>query len=511
MSTPATDTPASVWNRAYLKAQLNKALLNPIRAFRIAYLPLLMVYFAYGALGITAIAESFWVKQQLKMSASDLAALGVWLTLPWTIKMVFGELVDSTAIMGSQRRAYVYIGAGLVATGLVILASAAGGHLPSLSPDTAYKIAMLLITVGVVLQDVVADAMTTEVVHRENPDGSPRLQEEIDRDLGMVQVLGRLSLSVGAFLTAGIGGWLASFLPYSTVFLLALAVPALSVTGAALVHNGPVKQRPIDWRIMGGGLAFGAFVLAMAFGNVAYGQEIVFIVSMVVVITMLRHVVSGVDPATQRMIFYAALIIFVFRATPGVGSSYTWFMIDVLGFNETFQGTLAQIGTGFALAGMWLFSDAITRQPIAKVLLWLTLVTSVMGLPNLALVFGLHTWTERVFGFGAHSIALIDAAASSPFAQLSMIPMLTLIAIYAPSDRRASWFALMASLMNLALVAGSLGTKYLNAIWVVPRGDYAQLPTLMVVVLLIGLVVPVATILLLGGRLRRSEAARNGG
>jgi hypothetical protein len=65
--------------------------------------------------------------------------------------------------------------------------------------------------------------------------------------------------------------------------------------------------------------------------------------------------------------------------------------------------------------------------------------------------------------------------------------------------------------MNLALVAGNLGTKYLNAIWVVPRGDYAQLPTLFVVVLLIGLVVPVATILMLGGRLKRSEAARNGG
>ena len=51
--------PVSIWNRAYLKEQLEKALLNPFRAFRIAYLPLLMVYFAYGAMGITAIAESF--------------------------------------------------------------------------------------------------------------------------------------------------------------------------------------------------------------------------------------------------------------------------------------------------------------------------------------------------------------------------------------------------------------------------------------------------------------------
>ena len=43
-----------------------------------------------------------------------------------------------------------------------------------------------------------------------------------------------------------------------------------------------------------------------------------------------------------------------------------------------------------------------------------------------------------------------------------MIPMLTLIALYAPAGHRATWFPLMASLMNLALVAGQLPTKYLN-------------------------------------------------
>ena len=36
----------------------------------------------------------------------------------------------------------------------------------------------------------------------------------------------------------------------------------------------------------------------------------------------------------------------------------------------------------------------------------------------------------------------------------------------------------MASLMNLALVAGNLGTKYLNLVFPVDRGDYANLPTL---------------------------------
>ncbi len=54
-----------VWSGDYLWRQFEAALLNPIRAFRPRYLPLLMVYFAYGAPGLIAVAESFWVKKAL--------------------------------------------------------------------------------------------------------------------------------------------------------------------------------------------------------------------------------------------------------------------------------------------------------------------------------------------------------------------------------------------------------------------------------------------------------------
>ena len=85
--------------------------LRPIRAMRWAYLPLLMVYFAYGALGLIDVSRDMWIKERLTLSAAELAGLGVWLSLPWTMKMVFGQLVDCFPILGSQRRAYVLIGA----------------------------------------------------------------------------------------------------------------------------------------------------------------------------------------------------------------------------------------------------------------------------------------------------------------------------------------------------------------------------------------------------------------
>jgi hypothetical protein len=164
---------------------------------------------------------------------------------------------------------------------------------------------------------------------------------------------------------------------------------------------------------------------------------------------------------------------------------------------------LNQIGAGLALLGMWLFSDAITRRPVAQVLLWLTLITSILSLPAFGLTLGLADWTERMFGFGARTIAIIDTATTSPFAQLSMIPLLTLIAIYAPAGHRATWFALMASLMNLALVAGQLQTKYLNEVFVVSRGYYDNLPYIVGISIVMGLVLPLLTIWACGGKLQQ--------
>lgn len=485
-------------SKPYLRAQIERALLAPVKAFRITYLPLLMVYFAYGALGLVAVAQSFLEKRTLTMSPADLAALGVWLALPWAIKMVFGELVDSVSILGSRRRIYVFVGAGLVSLGLVLFAAAAGGWWKGISVNALYVAAALLSVIGVVLQDVVADAMSTEVVPRTEPDGTPRRQEDIDYDLGMVQALGRLALYAGILATARLAGWLAQHFSYETVFLMGLAVPLISVTGALLVDLEPGEKRPTNWHILGGGLAFGAVVILLGLANLRFGQELTFVISLGVIVWMLKQVTADLAPETRQRIVYAALVIFAFRASPGVGPGYTWFTIDRLGFDEAFFGLLNEIGALLGLLAAWFLSDAITRQPVARVLLWLTIAGTILAVPNLILVNEAYGWT----GLDARSIAWLDSAAQSPLVQVSMIPLLTLMAIYAPPKQRATWFALMASFMNLALVAGQLQTKYLNLIFPVARGSYAMLPTLTAVVTLIAFVVPMAAILAVGRRIR---------
>jgi hypothetical protein len=492
-----------------IKNSIKNSLINPIKHFKLRYLPLLMIYFAYGASGITGVAESFWVKKELNLSAAALVGLGVWLTIPWTIKMVFGQLVDSVPIFGSQRRAYVYIGAGLIALGTLLLIGLAGHHQWAnfAPPGVVYLLSGLLSTIGFVLQDVVADTMSTEVVDRNQP------PEKVEEELAYVQILGRLAVSIAMVLTAYLSGWLAQHFSYETVFKISLIIPLISIVGVTIVKLDVAKPSPINCKILCGGILFAFFVGIMGFGQYhqwdnpilktifSFSQEIVFLVSLGVISYMLSLVLKDVSPQTRSFIVKTAIVIFIYRAMPSVGPGLQWWEIDVLHFNEEFFGVLSQIGAVLSILGMWLFSDFIAKKPAHYTLLWLTIVTTILFLPIIGLYYGI----PQKLGLSPHSVAIIDTALESPFAQLSMIPLLTLIAIYAPEGHRATWFALMSSLMNLALTGAGLLTKYLNQLFPVTRkmvenghivshADYSNLGLLMIIVTILNVTIPVVTI-----------------
>jgi hypothetical protein len=84
--------------------------LGIFREMRWSYLPPLMVYLAAGVSGFTGIIESFFVKEQLGLSAAFLAGLAFWAGLPWALKMPLGHLVD---LFWRGKAAFVYFGATL--------------------------------------------------------------------------------------------------------------------------------------------------------------------------------------------------------------------------------------------------------------------------------------------------------------------------------------------------------------------------------------------------------------
>ena len=472
-------------------------LMTPIRAIRVRYIPLLLIYFAYGSSVFVGIARDFWIKKELALGAEDLVALGVWLTVPWTIKMIFGQLVDSVTLFGSNRKVYVYIGALLIALSTLLLIGIVGEHawVASYSKESVYIFASVIGVVGFVMQDVVADTMTTEVVD------TTQSPEALKKELATIQVLARLSLGLAIFVMGWLGGELANIYDYETVFTLSLFIPILSIIGVSIVKLNPVKSTPLNKQVFFGGLLFAVFVVLIGYNDVPYSQEIVFVVSLGVVLYLLNTLIADLDAETIRHIKMAMIVIFVYRAMPSVGPALQWWEIDVLGFDEAFFAKLSMIGGGIALAGMWFSAKFIVDRSIGKVLIFLTIIGSILSLPLLAMYYDIHT----LLGLDARTVALVDTALASPFDYIAGVLMLTLVAIYAPEGKKGTWFALMASLMNIALSASGLFSKYLNQVFVLTReikkegilvtpANYDDLGILLWIAIGVGFVLPIVTI-----------------
>jgi MFS family permease len=502
-----------------------------VREMRASYLPPLMVYLAAGVSGFTGIIESFYVKEELGLSAAFLASLGFWAGLPWALKMPIGHLVD---LFWERKSVFVYFGALLMAAGLLILVGLTGykeamaGVLP---PDVWYVISALVSPVGFVFQDVVADAMTVEAVPRFDSEGRPRPEDELRRMHTTMQTLGRIAIIGGSALVAGVGGWLAQTLSYTVMYEVSLAIPVISVAGVTLGDLGIALRRrryrrdgfadaeigrmlragerpdlKPDWPILGGSLVFVAMSLALGLSAIPAKMEAIFVASLAIIGFLVHRLLQGVSAVKRREIVGIALIVFVFRAMPGTGAGASWWQIDALGFDEAFFGTLRQISSILAIIGMFALRGWMSRRPIPYLVVFLSLYGTVMMLPFIAMFYGLHEWTEHVFGFGARTIAIVDTMADSPLGQVAMIPMLAWIAREAPQEQKATYFAVMAAFTNLALSAASLGTNYLNQIFIVERGQYAELGRLMITAAVIGLIVPVITVVLVNRWTRRAPA-----
>ena len=212
------------------------------------------------------------------------------------------------------------------------------------------------------------------------------------------------------------------------------------------------------------------------------------------------------------MLVGTAVIIFVYRAMPTPGAGQTWWMIDELGFDQQFLAVLSLISSVLTLFGMFLFRRFMAERSIAYVVVFLTIASSLLYLPIIGMFYGLHQVTASLTGgvVDAHFIALVDTALESPLGQIAMIPMLAWIANSAPANLKATFFAVMASFTNLALSASQLGTKYLNQVFTVTRevrdrstdtisvaADYGELGLLMWSAMLLGLLVPIAAVLLI--------------
>ncbi|MEY2993760.1 MAG: hypothetical protein RL357_695 [Pseudomonadota bacterium] len=513
------------------------------RELRWSYLPPLMVYMAAGVQGLTGIVGTFFVKEHLGLSAEFLAALGFWAGIPWALKMPIGHLID---VLWRFKSGFILLGAALIAASLLIMSGLISdpATMAAIMPiQTWFVLATVLSPIGYVLQDATADAMTVEAVPHRDDRGEPIDPTELKRMHTTMQTLGRVAIIGGTVVVALLNLWVfadaasmdeaTKTATYRNVYLMALVIPALSLSGLAVarwqrtqrlrahLQQGlsqaeaaslvltPIEVTSPNVGLLVGSLVFVAFTLAVGLSDWKYSQELIFVGSMAIITFLMSRLVRELEPRARHTLVGTALVIFMFRATPSPGPGVSWWTIDVLGFDQGFFSVLSLVGSALTLVGMFVFRRFMAEKSIFDVVIFLTLAGTILGLPTLGMSLGLHEWTAAHTGgvVDARFIALVDTALESPLGQISMIPMLAWIANSAPSHLKATYFAVMASFTNLALSAAQLGTKYLNQLFTITRevkdrasgtvqvsANYDDLTPLLLCALALGLILPLSAI-----------------
>jgi NADH:ubiquinone oxidoreductase subunit 3 (subunit A) len=526
---------------------LKITLFDLVNQIRWSYLPPLMIYFSAGISGLTSIVGIFFIKDYLNLSASFLAGLGFWAGIPWALKMPLGHLVD---LIWKYKDYMVFCGASIIAFSLLIMYGLIM-HTDAMSNvlniEAWYITSVILAPIGYMAQDVVADAMTVEAVPLKSVNGQNFNAKEIKGMHITMQTLGRLSIICGTVVVS-VGNLILfsnadslnqeeTIQLYGSVYIYALAIPLVSVAGVFLAsflrRRSPRKSNEccgfvsadnktvINWGLLLGSLIFVIFTVTIGSLQMPYAQETVFLGSLTIISFLMFRLIKELPKETRHTIVGTAIIIFVFRAVPGVGPGLTWFEIDELGFNESFLALLSLITSMLTLIGLIVLRPMIAKNSISTIITCLSIASAFLLIPSIAMYYGFHDWTASLTNGVVDSrfIAIINTALESPLGQISMIPLLAWIANNAPDHLKATFFAVFASFTNLALSASALSTKYINQIFIVKREvknkitneivtipDYSELGILLITVSILILSMPILCVVLINKtRLRNTD------
>lgn len=376
---------------------------------------ILTVYFVQGALGLSRLALSFFMKDQLHLSPADMAALGGITTLPWVIKPLYGFLSDGVPIFGYRRRSY------LVLAGAVGCLSWLALGLGSANTYSTVLLATVLGSASVAMSDVVVDSI---VVERSRSD---RLDD--DSTHGDLQSLAWGASAVGGILSAYSSGSLLSVTTPQTVFLITAAFPLLISASGFLISENRVGNSIAEGDKCGDGVS------APNEGIRAQLSELY---------------KTFKNPA----IYLPALFVFVWQATPSADSALFFFSTNELKFEPEFLGQVRLVGSLASLAGVVAFRFFLKDKPIKSIILWTTLLSVPLGLTQVLLT----SHVNRGLGIPDKFFALTDTAVLSALGQIAFMPTLVLAAKICPPGVEGTLFATLMSIFNLSsTVSAELG------------------------------------------------------
>jgi len=358
---------------------------------------ILTVYFVQGILGLSRLAVSFFLKDELLLSPVEVSALLGIVFLPWMIKPVFGFISDGLPIFGYRRRPYLILSGILGTASWAILATI-------VHTSWAATLAIALGSLSVAMSDVIVDSLVVE-----------RARGESQAKAGSLQSLCWGASAIGGLITAYFSGLLLQYFTTRTVFGITAFFP-LIVSGVAwLIAESPVSKDPQD---------------SNHTNSLPIKHQL----------RQLRQAIS------QKSIWLPTAFIFIWQATPNADSAFFYFSTNELHFQPEFLGRVHLVTSFASLAGVWIFQRFLKNIPFRVIFVWSTVLSSVLGMTMLLLV----THTNRLLGIDDHWFSLGDSLILTVMGKIAFMQVMVLAARLCPSGVEATLFALLMSVFNSA-------------------------------------------------------------
>jgi folate/biopterin transporter len=387
-------------------------------------LAILGVYFVQGILGLARLAVSFFLKDDLGLGPSQMAALVGVAALPWVIKPLFGFLSDGLPIFGYRRRPYLIL-SGLIGCGAWLALATVVNNVWQAT------LAILLTSLSVAIGDVIVDSLVVE-----------RARKESLARAGSLQSLTWGVAAAGGLITAYLSGWLLAHLGTRSVFSLTALFPLIASAMAIFIREERVNGES---------------------GTPSASVK--------------QQIGQLWQAITQKSILLPTAFIFLWQATPSADSAFFYFTTNELGFEPEFLGRVRLVTSLASLLGVWVYQRFLKSLSFPVILGWSTVISTLLGMTTLLLV----THANRSLGIDDHWFSLGDSLILTVIGQIAFMPILVLSARLCPVGIEASLFALLMSISNLSgLISqefGALLTHWLG----VTETDFQNLWLLVVI------------------------------
>ncbi|XP_056695977.1 folate-biopterin transporter 1, chloroplastic isoform X2 [Spinacia oleracea] len=391
-----------------------------------------MVYFVQGVLGLSRLAVSFYLKDELHLDPAETAVISGFSSFPWLVKPLYGFISDSIPLFGYRRRSYLVLSGLLGAFSWTLMATIV---------DSKYNAAfcILLGSLSVAFSDVVVDSMVVE-----------RARGESQSISGSLQSLCWGSSAFGGIVSAYFSGSLVDAYGVRFVFGVTALLPLITSAVAVLVNEQRVLGPVWDYNRSGGGPSL----------KESFNQS----------------VVQLWDAVKQPNVYYPTLFVFLWQATPQSDSAMFYFTTNKLGFTPEFLGRVKLVTSVASLLGVGLYNGYLKKVSLRSIFLATTIAGTTLGMTQVFLVTGLN----RQLGISDEWFAVGDSLILTVLSQISFMPILVLAAKLCPEGVEATLFATLMSISNAGSVLGGLIGAGLTQVFGVTKDRFDHLAALII-------------------------------